>query len=249
MLLDVWRVTAYTGTPHGREGQEARWASRDELLTLDFPEADLPIQRRLWLPRLYAISDVTRHGRSEFLRRLELALAAGLKLLQLREPTLSRDDYVVLAHAVRALCHRYGAKLLLNADPDVVDEVGADGIHLTSRRLMQTLSWSWPADRFVAASCHNEEELAQARKIGADLVVLGPVAATGSHPDARPLGWDRFEQLRQTSALAIYALGGMSTADVAESMVRGAHGIAMIRGLWEVSDPTSAIVLCERESD
>lgn len=249
VLLDVWRVTAYTGTPHGREGQEARWASRDELLTLDFPEADRPIQRRLWLPRLYAISDAACYGRDEFLRRLELALAAGLKLLQLREPALNHGDYLTLAHAVRALCHRYHAKLLLNADLDMVDEVGADGIHLTSRRLMQTLSRPWPVDRFVAASCHNEHELAQAQKIGADLVVLGPVVATASHPDSVPLGWDRFDQLQKTSALAVYALGGMSATDVDTSTTRGAQGVAMIRGLWEAPDPASVVTQCERDND
>ena len=89
----------YTGAPHGREGQEARWASHAEMLTLDFPDADLPIQRRLWLPSLYAISDCARYGEAAFLERLDQALAGGLPLLQLREPMLPRARFVALARS------------------------------------------------------------------------------------------------------------------------------------------------------
>ena len=43
VLLEVWRVTAYTGEPHGREGQPLIWASPAELETFAFPAADQPI--------------------------------------------------------------------------------------------------------------------------------------------------------------------------------------------------------------
>ncbi len=41
--LEVWRVTAYAGEPHGREGQPLIWASPAELETFAFPAADQPI--------------------------------------------------------------------------------------------------------------------------------------------------------------------------------------------------------------
>lgn len=43
VLLEVWRVTAYTGEPHGREGQPLVWALPAELATFAFPAADQPI--------------------------------------------------------------------------------------------------------------------------------------------------------------------------------------------------------------
>src|SRR3990172_3280184 len=42
VLLDVWRVTAYRGAPHGREGQGARWAAPSDLVAPGFPPAPLP---------------------------------------------------------------------------------------------------------------------------------------------------------------------------------------------------------------
>jgi len=41
--LDVWRVTAWQGEPHGREGQRLAWVSTAELADFTFPEADQPV--------------------------------------------------------------------------------------------------------------------------------------------------------------------------------------------------------------
>jgi len=247
VLLDVWSVTAYSGIPHGREGQEARWVSRSDMLALDFPAADLPIQRRLWLPALYAISDCTRFGLT-FLDRLDMALAGGLRLLQLREPALNGDAYIILARDVVARCHGHGAKVLLNADPALVEEIGADGVHLNSRRLMHTRTRP-PQSNFVVASCHDEIELARAAEIGADAVVLGPVAATRSHPDATPMGWDRFAESCRLAVPAVYALGGMRPDLLAQAQRLGAHGLAMMSGVWEAPDIRAAVAACEVDNE
>ncbi len=45
--LEVWRVTAWQGEPHGREGQPLIWAGRAELDQFSFPAADLPILAQL----------------------------------------------------------------------------------------------------------------------------------------------------------------------------------------------------------
>lgn len=43
VLLDVWLVTAFRGEPDGREGQPWQWIARDELESLPFPVANIPI--------------------------------------------------------------------------------------------------------------------------------------------------------------------------------------------------------------
>ena len=249
VLLDVWRVTSFTGNPHGREGQEARWHSRIDLLRLDFPEADLPIQRRLWLPTLYGISVCARYGRGEFLRRLEFALTAGLRLLQLREPGMEAGEFLALAREVVTLCHRHDAKVLLNVDVSLVDDSGADGIHLSSTRLMQLSTRPRTERSFVAASCHNEAELRRATEIGVDLVVIGPVLPTATHLHSAGIGWERFASLCLGAPPAVYALGGMRAADVARARVCGAQGLAMISGLWEAHDVADVVVACETSRD
>ncbi len=244
VFLDVWQVLAWQGVPHGRERQEARWIPVHELPALDFPEADLPILRRLWLPPLYLISDATRLGKPRFLSLLERALKSGARLVQLREPGMPDEAYHKLACETAPLCHRHGAKLLLNADPAWVGDCGADGVHLNSRRLMALRERPLENGCFVGASCHNAEELAQATRIGADFAVLAPVARTASHADGIPLGWDNFRTLCAQTTLPVYALGGMRPEDLPAACRAGAHGIAMISGIWQCADIEGAVAAC-----
>nr|CAA6825057.1 MAG: Unknown protein [uncultured Thiotrichaceae bacterium] len=47
IFLDVWVVKGFAGTPYGKEGQEIRWFSKQELLELEFPAANAPILNKL----------------------------------------------------------------------------------------------------------------------------------------------------------------------------------------------------------
>lgn len=244
VTLDVWRVASWRGQPHGREGQAARWASIHELAAADFPEADLLILRRLWLPTLYLISDVQRFGKDRFLEVLERALGAGARLIQLREPWMSPQELRAYAGDVAGVCRRHGARLLLNTDARTAEECGVDGVHLNRRQLMASRSRPLNSVSFVAASCHDQTELAQAERIDADLVVLSPVMATPSHPGAATLGWEKFHTLCASVTLPVYALGGMHPDDVVRARAAGARGIAMKSGVWDAASIETVVAAC-----
>ena len=237
ILLDVWRVSAWRGEPHGREGQAARWSDPQTLRLDELPQADWPIVRRLQLPRVYVISDAQRLGRVRFLERLARLLRGGIRLVQLREPKLSQDDFAQLVSEVATLCRAHGARVLVNADPQLASAWAVAGAHLNARRLMATTVRPLDIDQWVAASCHDERELAQAGQIGVDFAVLSPVATTASHPHAAPLGWKRFQQLVSEVSFPVFALGGMQLSDLATARSHGAHGIALIQGIWDETEP------------
>lgn len=241
VLLDVWRVTDYSGEPRGHEGQPLRWVPAGQLSELDLPEADRPILRALQLPLLYLISAAVRLGEAVFLSRLGLALQAGARLVQLREPLLGEGDFRRLAKRVVPLVHARGARILLNADPSLVAECHADGVHLNARRLMQLQARPLPEEYLVGASCHDADELVQAGRIGADFAVLSPVRETASHPGAAGLGWEGFAQLRLQADIPVYALGGMLPGHLREAEAAGACGLAMIRGIWDAASIPDAV--------
>ena len=157
------------------------------------------------------------------------------------------EAYRKLARETAQLCHRYGAKLLLNADPAWVEDCGADGVHLNSRRLMALHERPLGDGCFVGASCHNVEEFVQAAHIGADFAVLAPVARTASHADGVPLGWDNFRTLCARTTLPVYALGGMRPEDLPAACRAGAHGLAMISGVWDALDPAAEVEKISRQ--
>lgn len=241
VLLDVWRVTSFQGVPHGREAQELRWVDIDTLDPGEFPEADHPVLRRLQLPPLYLLSAVGRFGSDEFTRRLALALRAGARLVQLREPQMDRASFIKCARELGALCHDHGARLLVNADPACVAECAADGVHLSSRRLLALAERPLAPKYWIGASCHNQAELERAWVLGVDFAVLGPVRPTSSHPGGAVLGWEQFGVLCASVQMPIYAIGGMRPGDLPKARAAHAHGLAMISGIWERQDIEAAV--------
>jgi 8-oxo-dGTP diphosphatase len=135
-----------------------------------------------------------------------------------------------VSRRVIALAHAHRAKVLVNTDAALARNIGADGVHLTAEQLRSATAR--PDFPLCGASCHSVEELRRAEALGVDLVVLGPVRATPSHPDAVPLGWERFREIARAAAVPVYALGGIVPRDLEQALSCGAHGIAMVRGSW-----------------
>lgn len=231
--LDVWNISEYENEPAGREGQQIKWASIEHLHDYDYPLANIPVIRALQLPAVYAISAAKRMGQDDFIQYLERALRHGLGLLQLREPDLDVNEYRKLAHIVISMCHEYGARVVLNNDTGLVQDLGADGVQLNSRVLMQLNERPLAEDKLVIASCHDSRELHQAEAVNADAVLLSPVLDTPSHPGAITLGWKKFQQLAGQCAIPVYALGGMNPDSLQQARNHGAIGIAMITAFWD----------------
>lgn len=232
VFLDAWKVTRYTGTPYGREAQPLVWAAGHELSRFTFPAANLPILKALNLPDRYLITPAPEGDDALFLSCLEDALKRGIKLVQLRAPSLTADRYCELAQAAIECCHAHGAQLLVNSEPEWAVRLQADGVHLNSARLKAMSARPLSAPYLVAVSCHDASEIARANAIEADLAVLSPVKATPSHPTARPLGWRAFGALCTQALMPVYALGGMNINHLLQAKHCGGQGVAAIRGLW-----------------
>jgi len=91
-----------------------------------------------------------------------------------------------------------------------------------------------PQVALAGASCHDARELEQAQALGLDYAVLGPVRRTASHPNAAPLGWERFAQLVSNCAIPVYAICGMTRHTLPEARASGAHGVALLGAAFEV---------------
>jgi 8-oxo-dGTP diphosphatase len=228
--LHFFRVLSWEGELHGREGQAFAWCDPWRMDVAPMLPANAPVMAALRLPHEYAISNAEQVGCEAFLAALEGRLAAGLRLVQLRDRTLTPGTRERLARAALARVRAHDARLLINGDEGLAERIGADGVHYPAARLAELASR--PPMALTAASCHNRAELERAQCLGLDFVVLGPVKRTASHPDATPLGWQRFEQIAAGSVLPVFALGGLGPDELDTAWAHGAHGVAMIRGAW-----------------
>ncbi len=226
VMLHFFRVVKWSGEPDSREGQAFAWQRLDAPIAEPMLPANGPVLASLALPLEYAITDAQSMGAAEQLARVEARMKDGLRLIQVRD----KDNWerARLIYVVTRMAREYGAKVLVNGGPAV------DGIHFNAEQLMtlRARPKSGPDGTLMAASCHTTQELGHAMAIGLDFVVLGPVKATPSHPGAPVLGWDGFRRIAEGASIPVYAIGGLSKADLDDARCAGAHGLAMIRGSW-----------------
>lgn len=228
--LNFFRVTEWSGELHPHEGQQFSWQVPTEVTVDPILPANAPILRALELPTLYAISNVAELGVEPFIASLQARLHAGLRLVQLREKDLSRNELRELTQRVVELVHASNGKVLLNGDVALAKEARADGVQLTSTQLAELRER--PAMDWCAASCHNAAELRRAEALGCDFALLSPVLPTQSHPGAPHLGWEKFAAIAAGSSIPVFALGGLKQEDMRTAWRHGAHGIAVLRQAW-----------------
>lgn len=160
---------------------------------------------------------------------LHWALEEGVELIQLRCLSLPLVDVEKLVGWLKEQSMEVG--ILLNSGiPDAMGlaEKYSCGIHWRSRDLTN-IGVDIPAlEGPYAASCHDLRELKAAERAGVDFAVLSPVCQTRSHPDAQPIGWNRFSEWVRGSEIPVYALGGMHFEDILRAKGAGAAGVAGI---------------------
>ncbi len=228
--LHFFRVTAWHGTPHGREGQRVSWEDPAAVSVAPLLPANGKVLQALSLPPLYAITDAGKYGAAAFMPRLEAALAHGLRLIQVRERAMAPEQLVQFTRRVAELAYRYRAQVLVHGDEMLARKAGVCGVHSSGAQLARLTTR--PRTRLWAVSCHNAAELARAAELGADFAVLSQVLPTASHPGESGMGWACFADLARNAALPVYALGGMRPEYLDTARHHGAHGIALASGIW-----------------
>ncbi|MCL4761965.1 MAG: NUDIX domain-containing protein, partial [Burkholderiales bacterium] len=114
--LDFFRVFAFDGEPHGRDGQALAWQVPGAFDVAPLLPANTRVLRALALPAIYGISDAAALGEEAFLARAERAFARGLRLVQLREKGWAHARMARFAPRLLALAREHGARVLLNGD-------------------------------------------------------------------------------------------------------------------------------------
>jgi len=231
--LHVNEVLDHRGTPQGREGQSLEWVAPDRLAKIDLLEANTAIVRAVRLPRLCLITDTARFGVERTLEMLAEHAARRRVLVILREKMMDRDSLAAFAAKAREVCRPPGSLVCVHADCDVDGCEPLDGIHLGADALGRDSLRKAPG--LIGVSCHSVEELRLAAERGADYALLSPVRPTDSHPDAVPLGWARFEKMCDDIALPVFALGGMTFADLDTAASHGAQGVAVLSAAWSTT--------------
>ncbi len=236
VLLDVWKINQYQGQAFGREQQPLQWVFPKDLSSYNLPPADTPILKALSLPDNYVILDADNQSPTDLHEQLQYNAARQCSVFLLRSKTLDSQHYTRLAMDLIQLSRKLKVKLLLNRTVEQVINLGAAGLHLSTQAARFLDSRPLTHNFLLGVSCHNLGELQIAQRLDADFALLSPVQYTQSHPGSTPLGWNQFSKLVDQINIPVYALGGLTHADLVEARKNGAQGLAGISVFQESAD-------------
>ncbi len=244
--LSVWQVERFHGHDQvagdtGREGQAIAWCAPADLLTLDFPAANVPIVAAARLPACWhitpALADIAAvraWGEARIDRQPVSGFADAGWLLRL--PGWSDDDYLSAASVLLRLAEQAGVPLLLHGSVARLQALpAAAGVHLPAAEALRRLAASegqrpLAAGYFLSVAAHDAAQLRVAEVLGADCAFFSPVLPTASHPAQPALGWEAWAAQVLAARLPVYALGGTSPDLLATARCWGGQGVAGISG-------------------
>jgi len=170
------------------------------------------------------------------LSRIQLAVNAGVSIVQIREKHISTQMLFDVATEAARLVYDSETILLINDRADVAAASGAQGVHLTSTSLEADQIRRTFGERFViGVSTHTANDVVHAKRTGADLAVFGPVFPTPGKGPA--VGVETLASVCKIAGeFPVLALGGISTDNWRQAMSAGAAGFAAIRFFSEFNN-------------
>lgn len=184
---------------------------------------------------LYAITDPTLIPAERLLAACEAALRGGARLLQYRDKPASQTERLQRAASLRDLCRDYGAMLLINDDPELAAEIGADGVHIgQSDGGIQHARQLLGPEGIIGVTCHGSADLAiSAAEAGANYVALGRFYPSHTKPGAAAANP---AVLATSLPLPKVAIGGVTPDNAPALIAAGADAVAVIHSLFSAAD-------------
>jgi thiamine-phosphate pyrophosphorylase len=185
----------------------------------------------------------TNTGTANALEVLEAALRGGITCFQLREKgpnALTGIKKLAFALQCQTLCAKYNTPFIVNDDINLAIAVDADGVHIGQEdELASVVRQKIGATKILGVSTHTNDEVEKAIAAGADYVGIGPIYATNSKTNAKPVAGTAF--LRHTHErfpdLPIVGIGGITIDNAAPVIEAGASGVSVISAIAASADP------------
>lgn len=182
---------------------------------------------------LYAITDSKLLADGRLLPYAEAALKGGARLLQYRDK--SEDDRRRLreAEALRELCDRHGAQLIINDDAELAARLGV-GLHLGQEDgSLSAARALLGRQAIIGATCHARLDLAeQAIREGASYIAFGRFFDSNTKPGAPSATPELLAEARQRFSVPITAIGGVTLDNAPGLIAKGASLIAVVHALF-----------------
>jgi thiamine-phosphate pyrophosphorylase len=193
------------------------------------------------LPALEVVTDAARLRGRSLTVVLRAAIDGGANLIQLRDAN-RQPGSVDLAEDAHHLIEgaRLRALIFVNDGCGTPPSIHADGLHLPEGVAWRGGRAGRDAQMLFSRSVHSVEAAVQAERDGADMLVLGTVFPSASHPGGPTIGLDAVRAVCAVVSIPVIGIGGITVENAADVIRAGASGIAVISAVFGAPDPRAA---------
>jgi thiamine-phosphate pyrophosphorylase len=142
------------------------------------------------------------------------------------------------------ICKDNNVLSIINDRVDIAAAADADGVHIGLSDLpIEQVRQLQLKPLIIGCTTHSIDELQNAVKKMPTYVSLGPVFATGTKPDVKPVGLEYVGQgtkfLKDTGIYHV-AIGGIDNENIQQVLDAGAKTIAVCAAVTKASNPADA---------
>jgi thiamine-phosphate pyrophosphorylase len=161
------------------------------------------------------------------------AVRDGATIVQLRDKSGSRKMIIEKTTSILRLKKERPFTFILNDDPELAVELGADGVHVGQD--MSTLETRNIIGKFIilGKTTHNLQQGMEAIRDGADYISVGPVYATPTKPGRPAVGLAYVREAAQKLSIPFVAIGGIDLGNIDDVLAAGAKTIGIVRAAGE----------------
>lgn len=173
---------------------------------------------------------------------VEVALAAGIALLQYRNKTTTQAQRREQLRALRPLCASHGVPLIVNDDVGLAVEFETDGVHVGGHDASVAVARAALGNEaIVGASCYDDIERARrAAREGASYLAFGAFFPSPTKPNVRRADP---QLLRDSASLGLprVAIGGITADNARPLRDAGASLLAVVSDVFDAPDIAAAV--------
>lgn len=159
------------------------------------------------------------------------AARVNLKIV-LREKDLQEKDYEQLAKQVLDICSKYNIECILHTYYGAAEKLNCKKIHLPLDILRKNPEI---AEKFevIGVSTHSKEDAMEAEKLGAYYITAGHIFETDCKKGLPGRGLKFLKNVCESVDIPVYAIGGISSANINEVIEAGAYGACLMSGFMK----------------
>lgn len=198
------------------------------------------VNRHLVSSHLYGILDTGYVAPEKMVAIAEQLLKGGIKILQLRAKKSSEAEIIAMAQQILLVVRGAGGVFLINDHPHLVPVIGADGAHIGQDDMTVAEARCLAGEKaIIGLSTHSLQQVEQALLQQPDYIGFGPLFATPTKPDYKPIGLADVPKAQAMVPFPIFCIGGITAKTLPQVVAAGAQRVVVVSDLLKAEDPSA----------